>query len=446
MKVISSLIEVPQSIPAYIYGSGMAAMYLHRLAKTVPGLEIAGFIDSSRAGCSHDLPIHMAKDILPILDKETPIILASQQRQSILEHLHAAKLKNVFYPTFALENRRYSSEMEYLFLSPNLDLMIRQSLAKRGVNGTVVLVGDEDILVAVKAAQDRRGGGPLVFMPADLVGMQTFRNPDPTACVVYCHIPATGENWQAYCTALAHSVAIPLLELLLPFTQLLQNMHRLEYYVRDFDEMLEILFGTIRRPEIEALDKIQPLVGKRVVEFGPADGYHTAAAIHLGAKSIDCVEARSENIIKQTVMKNVMGWDHVNLHMLDFHLADAQRFGRFDVAMAHGVLYHSLAPFLFLNNLVEMADSIFIGTFCCTDELPEGKYEILEHGGRTYRVKRTLEADRMVNGMNSWSYFLHKDDLQDFFRDRGFIVTVTSDEERNQVSGNYTRLVAVRQE
>ena len=49
--------------------------------------------------------------------------------------------------------------------------------------------------------------------------------------------------------------------------------------------------------------------------------------------------------------------------MDDFHNADAHKYGRFDLAFAHGVYYHSFAPFLFFENLISLSDNIFIGGY-----------------------------------------------------------------------------------
>jgi 16S rRNA A1518/A1519 N6-dimethyltransferase RsmA/KsgA/DIM1 with predicted DNA glycosylase/AP lyase activity len=88
-----------------------------------------------------------------------------------------------------------------------------------------------------------------------------------------------------------------------------------------------------------------------VIEFGPLEGCLTAGLVKLGVKSLTCIEARAENAIKTLVACHAFDWKNVKLVMDDFHNVNQFKYGTYDLVFAHGVYYHSLAPFLFLENL-----------------------------------------------------------------------------------------------
>ena len=88
------------------------------------------------------------------------------------------------------------------------------------------------------------------------------------------------------------------------------------------------------------------------------------------------------------VAADAFNWPNLNIIMNDFHDVNSDRYGKYDLAFAHGVYYHSISPFLFLENLVSLSDNVFIGGFCATEEKPEGYFEILNYQSLQYRVKK----------------------------------------------------------
>jgi hypothetical protein len=181
-----------------------------------------------------------------------------------------------------------------------------------------------------------------------------------------------------------------------------------------------------------------------VIEFGPFDGCQTAGLVNLGVKNLTCIEARAENAIKTMVARYVFGWNNVELVMDDFHNAEQLKYGTYDLAFAHGVYYHSIAPFLFLENLMSLSNNIFLGGFCATENLPEGNYETLEYGGQEYRVKLYQEAQNFTAGVNTKGYFFHKEDLMKFFQERNYELVIISDEDSNVTAGNFLRFLACK--
>jgi hypothetical protein len=195
------------------------------------------------------------------------------------------------------------------------------------------------------------------------------------------------------------------------------------------------------------LDKLNaafPLAGKRVIEFGPMEGAQTAGLLHLGAQSVTCIEARAVSFIKTMIACYCFGWDRVKLIMDDFHNADRNKYGEFDLAFAHGVYYHSMAPFLFFENVMSLADNIFIGGYCTAENAPpsppstlEYSFETLEYEGKKYPVKKIRIGNSYNSAVNLHGYHFDRNDLLNFFRERGYEVTVIRDEGIYDPWGNW---------
>jgi hypothetical protein len=265
--------------------------------------------------------------------------------------------------------------------------------------------------------------------------------------LIICKIPLNEHHWQVIqqlkkkylerCTSIY--------ELVLPFTLIPMAQSSLNYYIKTLEEISPYYLGENYFGPIDKLNEVFPLSGKKVIEFGPFDGCQTAGLLNSGVNSLTCIEARAENAIKILVARYVFDWNNLELMMDDFHNANQFKYGTYDLAFAHGVYYHSIAPFLFLENLRSLSNNIFIGGFYATEFSPEGDYETLEYGGEKYRVKRYKEADCFTAGVNPIGYFFHKDDLMKFFKERNYEVIVISDEdEDSEATGNFLRFLACK--
>ena len=130
--------------------------------------------------------------------------------------------------------------------------------------------------------------------------------------------------------------------------------------------------------------------------------------------------------------------------MDDFHNADAQKYGRFDLAFAHGVYYHSFAPFLFFENLMSLSENIFIGgyTTAVNEQVNPAPglvytYETLEYEGKRYKVRRIIIGNSYNTAVNQFAYHFDREDLLSFFKDRGYEVTIISDEPSDEPWGEW---------
>jgi len=256
------------------------------------------------------------------------------------------------------------------------------------------------------------------------------------AHLIVCKLPQNEQHWRALKRLKQQfgDRVIGIQELVLPFTTLQQGQSLLQYSVDSFAEIVPLYLGEEFYGPLAELNELFPLAGKTVIEFGPMEGAQTAGLVHLGAKSVLGIEARAVSVIKSLIAWYCFGWENVSLVMDDFHNADAEKYGRFDLAFAHGVYYHSFAPFLFLENRMSLSDNIFLGGYTTNAEQSvkppmalDYTNETLEYEGKTYRVRRILIGNSFNTAINQFAYHFDREDLFSFFKDRNYDVKIISD-------------------
>lgn len=315
----------------------------------------------------------------------------------------------------------------------------------RSFNKPVVLLGELDKINSLAQSLQQKAitASTLNWNWEIEINLNSF---SPEAQLIICHTPVSEYHWKVI-----HSMrekylerVSSLYELVLPFTMIPRAQSSLNYYLKSLEEISPYYLGESYFGPLEKLNDVFPLAGKRVIEYGPFDGCQSAGLVNLGVKSLTCIEARAENAIKTMVARFVFGWNNVELIMDDFHNVNSLKYGTYDLAFSHGVYYHSIAPFLFLENFRSLSENIFIGGFCATDSLPEGNYELLEYCGKQYRVKMYQESNYFMSGVNQIAYFFHKEDLISFFRERNYEIIIISDEDADTPAGNYLRFLACK--
>jgi hypothetical protein len=266
------------------------------------------------------------------------------------------------------------------------------------------------------------------------------------AQLVICKLPQNEQHWRALKRLKQQfgSHVIGIQELVLPFTTLQQGQSLLEYSVDSFAEIVPLYLGEEFYGPLAELNDLFPLAGKTVIEFGPMEGAQTAGLVHLGAKSVLGIEARGVSIIKSLIAWYCFGWENVSLVMDDFHNADAEKYGRFDLAFAHGVYYHSFAPFLFLENLMSLSDNIFLGGYTTNAEQTvkppmalDYTNETLEYEDKKYPVRRIVIGNSFNTAINQFAYHFDREDLFKFFADRDYDVKIISDEPSDDGWGDW---------
>lgn len=272
------------------------------------------------------------------------------------------------------------------------------------------------------------------------------------AQIIVCKLPLNEHQWRIIKQLRERygSRVIGIQELVLPFTCIQQAQSSLDYYLKTLGEIAPYYAGKKYFGPLDELNAVFPLAGKRVVEFGPMEGAQTAGLVHLGVQNVTCIEARAVSLIKMMIAQYCFRWDNVTLIMDDFHNADRRKYGEFDLAFAHGVYYHSFAPFLFFENLMSLANNIFIGGYCIAPNTPseplsvnDQSFQRLEYEGKKYRVKRIEIGNTFNNAVNQYAYHFDRQDLLSFFGDRGYDVAIISDHPVSEPWGDwYIRFLA----
>jgi hypothetical protein len=266
------------------------------------------------------------------------------------------------------------------------------------------------------------------------------------ALIIICKLPKNEQHWRVVKQLKQQFGArvIGIQELVLPFTTLQQGQSSLDYSVETFAEIGPLYLGDEFYGPLDKLNEAFPLAGKTVIEFGPMEGAQTAGLVNLGVKSVLAIEARAVSFIKSMIARYCFGWTNVSLVMDDFHNADAHKYGRFDLAFAHGVYYHSFAPFLFFENLMSLSDNIFIGGYTTNANQsvkPPSSLiytlETLEYEGKKYRVKRIHIGNSFNTAINQFAYHFDRDDLLRFFEERGYDLTIMIDDASDDPWGDW---------
>ena len=266
------------------------------------------------------------------------------------------------------------------------------------------------------------------------------------ALIIVCKLPKNERHWRVVKQLKKQfgSRVIGIQELVLPFTTLQEGLSSFEYSVDSFAEIVPLYLGQKYFGPLDSLNDVFPLSGKTVIEFGPMECAQTAGLVDLGVKSVLGIEARATSFIKSMIAGYCFGWKNVSLVMDDFHNADAEKYGRFDLVFAHGVYYHSFAPFLFFENLMSLADNVFIGGYTTNASQPAKAStalnytdERLEYEGKQYRVRQIRIGNSFNTAINQFAYHFDRDDLLRFFEDRGYDLTLISDEPSGDPWGDW---------
>jgi tRNA (mo5U34)-methyltransferase len=120
---------------------------------------------------------------------------------------------------------------------------------------------------------------------------------------------------------------------------------------------------------LDLLDLPEDLVGRRVLDIGPSDGFFSLALRRRGAK-VTAVDYRPMDLHGFGAMAKVTGldFDYRQMNLYDIRRRD---FGTFDIVLFLGVLYHLPDMLRAFAVIREVCDGqLFVETHCDT-ELPE---------------------------------------------------------------------------
>ncbi|MGL4242269.1 MAG: class I SAM-dependent methyltransferase [Beijerinckiaceae bacterium] len=146
-----------------------------------------------------------------------------------------------------------------------------------------------------------------------------------------------------------------------------------------------------------AIEQFGDISGRRVLEIGPLEGWHTYMLDKHAPAVLDAVEANRVAYLRCLVVKEIMGLRHARFHLGDCQAWLEQPDNRYDLIVASGILYHMRDPVRFLAAAAKQADSLFLWTHYADDaSMPPGDVrrgafvgseELVEHLGVTVRLQ-----------------------------------------------------------
>lgn len=345
-------------------------------------------------------------------------------------------------PPFISELEPGNSFLSYAFEGKEENIIEALSMALRKKPGKIILIGEETFTALLQSGLNNRGIEAGI-LPWNL-GQSMSGSPFSNEMHVFCLSPDSDQEWEKFDTwrEFLGSQFVSIWELAMPFATMTTLQKVFDYNSTSFQKMCGFYAGdALHAPATDKLNEMFPFEGRSVIEFGPSDGNHTGLISKLGAKKILCVEGRPENVIKLLAAKFMMQWDHVEILAENFHAIDVKKHGRFDIAYAHGVYYHTSSPFHFLEKLCDLSDNIFIGGWCASEKMPRGERHEWEYKGETYKGEIYFEPHHFLSGIQSKSVYLDADSLKHFYTVRGFDVVEVSREFPDQVTGDFLRIL-----
>lgn len=345
-------------------------------------------------------------------------------------------------PPFIMELDGGEDFLDYAFDGDRDKLAQALVIALKNRTENHFLVGSKQGLRLLKLAIDKLGKDcPIVDWSFDceiptLIGEDSY---------IFCPSPNTDEEWSKLdgWRKIYGKRLTTLWELTMPFAPIVSLQNKYEFNSDSFAQMCRYYCGEeFHAPALAQLDQIISFKGKSVIEFGPSDGNHTGLIVKFGAKSILCVEGRPENVVKMLAAKFAMGWNHVEIMANNFHAISEKELGRFDIAYAHGVYYHTSSPFHFMEKLCRLSNTVFVGGWCATTHHPRGENKEWVYEGETYKGQIYYEPHHFLSGIQSTSVYLEAESLRNFFQVRGFKTTDVSVESSDDVTGEFVRILA----
>ena len=183
------------------------------------------------------------------------------------------------------------------------------------------------------------------------------------------------------------------------------NIHLAE----DFYTIEERVVGDERqlRRVIQVIADVmaQPLHSLRVVDLACLEGLYAIELARRGATVVG-IEGRETNLVKGVFVKDVLALDNLRLVKDDVRNLSRDKYGRFDVVLCLGILYHLDAPdvFLFMERITEVCDRLaIIDTHVSSDGTESVTYRGKPYSGNRVREHpvNTSLAERLAKPWHS---------------------------------------------
>jgi hypothetical protein len=138
----------------------------------------------------------------------------------------------------------------------------------------------------------------------------------------------------------------------------------------------------------------EPLSQLRVLDLACLEGHYGIEMAMHGAEVV-CIELREANLAKAEFAKNYLGLDNLTLHKDDVRNLSVEKYGKFDVVICSGILYHLTTPdvFHFVRQIYEVCTRLAI----FDTQIALHPREMVEFDGQPYYGIWFTEHDPSAN-------------------------------------------------
>jgi 2-polyprenyl-3-methyl-5-hydroxy-6-metoxy-1,4-benzoquinol methylase len=172
----------------------------------------------------------------------------------------------------------------------------------------------------------------------------------------------------------------------------------------------------------------KPWQDLRVLDLGCLEGLYCVELAKHGAETVG-VEIREANLEKAKTVKNILKLEKMHLFLDDVRNISQEKYGKFDVVLCIGILYHLDAPdvFRFIEKMSEVCTGmLIIDTHISLEARDSFHYEGSDYSGWFYQEHATGTA-QSEKDKNLWasidnekSFWLTEPSLYNFLNRCGF--------------------------
>lgn len=156
---------------------------------------------------------------------------------------------------------------------------------------------------------------------------------------------------------------------------------------------------------------------ERVLEVGCLEGAHTVILSRAYPYTdIVALDGRQANIDKAKFLTALHGCRRVTFAIEDLETADVTKYGRFNLCVCVGLLYHLEEPWKFLVRIGATCDALWLWTTYCAD--PEAD---AARGGYRGKIFNEGPLDHALSALRPQSFFPTLGSLSQMLRDAGFL-------------------------
>jgi hypothetical protein len=213
-------------------------------------------------------------------------------------------------------------------------------------------------------------------------------------------------------------------------------------------------------PRIQwAIEQFGNLAGKRVLELGPLEGFHTAMLERQDPAVLDAVEGNVAAYLRCLITKQVLDLQRAKFHLGNFLPWLERDDLNYDLIVASGVLYHMSEPLQLLDLMAQRSDALYLWAhYFDTIAMPRrdprgsaltkrtrmvhfGEHRISLHGRRYYGAERNLV---FCGGPEDLHYWMEKAEIVEVLRMLGFDDIRTAHDQPDHPNGPAISIFARR--